>query len=127
METAGCLIRGEETDEEFRMVMNASYQSEVLSSRGLLSVAEENAYMTYFTDDEEKQDITALCEEIRDAFREILEQSDWLSPEGREQAAAKLDAMTFSVLKPDQLIDRNEAYRRPVYPRGWSGKEGDSQ
>lgn len=105
METAGCLIREEETDEEFRMIMNASYQGEVLSSRGLLSVAEENAYMTYFTDDEEKQDITALCEEIRDAFREILEQSDWLSPEGRKQAVAKLDAMTFSVLKPDQLID----------------------
>ena len=105
LETAGCLIREEETDEEFRKIMNASYQSEVLSSRELLGVAEENAYMTYFTDDEEKQDITALCEEIRDAFREILEHSDWLSPEGRKQAAAKLDNMTFSVLKPDQLID----------------------
>ena len=105
LETAGCLIREEETDEEFRKIMNASYQNEVLSSRGLLSVAEENAYMTYFTDDEEKQDITALCEEIRDAFREILEHSDWLSAEGREQAVAKLDNMTFSVLKPDQLID----------------------
>ena len=105
LETAGCLTREEETDEEFRKIMNASYQSEVLSSRELLGVAEENAYMTYFTDDEEKQDITALCEEIRDAFREILEQSDWMSPEGRKQAAAKLDSMTFSVLKPDQLID----------------------
>ncbi len=54
LETAGCLIREEETDEE---------------------------------------------------FREILEHSDWMSPEGRRQAAAKLDSMTFSVLKPDQLID----------------------
>ena len=105
LETAGCLIREEETDAEFRRFMNASYQSEVLSSRGLLGVAEENAYMTYFTDDEEKEDITALCEEIRDAFREILEHADWMSPEGRKQAVAKLDGMTFSVLKPDQLID----------------------
>ncbi|MBR2824232.1 MAG: hypothetical protein IKE24_11170 [Clostridia bacterium] len=24
---------------------------------------------------------------------------------------------------PDQLIDRNEAYRRPVYPRGWTEEE----
>ena len=105
LETAGCLIREEETDEELRKVMNASCQSEVLSSRELLGVAEENAYMTYFADEEEKQDITALCEEIRAAFREILEHSDWLSPEGRKQAVAKLDSMTFSVLKPDQLID----------------------
>ena len=105
LETSGCLIRGEETDEEFRKVMNASYQREVLSSRELLGVAEENAYMTYFADEEERQDITALCEEIRAAFREILENSDWLSPEGRKQAVAKLDSMTFSVLKPDQLID----------------------
>lgn len=105
LETSGCLIRREETDEELRKVMNASYQSEVLSSRELLGVAEENAYMTYFADEEEKQDITALCEEIRAAFREILEHSDWLSPEGRKQAVAKLDSMTFSVLKPDQLID----------------------
>ena len=105
LETAGCLIREEETDEEFRKIMNASYQSEVLNSRGLLGVAEENAYMTYFTDDGEKQDITALCEEIRNTFRELLEHLDWMSPEGRRQAAAKLDSMTFSVLKPDELID----------------------
>ena len=105
LETAGCLIREEETDEEFRKIMNASYQSEVLNSRELLGVAEENAYMTYFSDDGEKEDITALCEEIRDAFREILEHSDWMSQEGRKRAAAKLDSMTFSVLKPDQLID----------------------
>ncbi len=26
---------------------------------------------------------------------------------------------------PDQLIDRNEAYRRPVYPRRWKAEEGD--
>ena len=28
---------------------------------------------------------------------------------------------------PDQLIDRYEAYRRPVYPRGWNKEEEDQE
>ncbi len=37
------------------------------------------------------------------------------------------DAQDLETETPDQLIDRNEAYRRPVYPRGWSETERDSQ
>jgi putative endopeptidase len=61
--------------------------------------------MTYFVDEEDKKDILALCNEIRDTYREILEGEEWLSEEGKKQALAKLDNMTFSVLKPDTLID----------------------
>ena len=28
---------------------------------------------------------------------------------------------------PQQLIDRREAYRRPVYPHSWRGEEGDDE
>ena len=105
LDMMGTILRGEESDEEFKEAMNNDYQTYVLNNREALAVAEENAYMTYFVDEEDKKDILALCNEIRDTYREILEGEEWLSEEGKKQALAKLDNMTFSVLKPDTLID----------------------
>ena len=81
------------------------YQGEFLSGRGILGVATENAYMTYFVDDEKRDDITEMANQIKDSFREILENEDWLSDEGKKAAIAKLDNMEFNILKPDEFID----------------------
>ena len=91
--------------EEMYDAYNTQYQQDVLSARGLLSVAEENAYMTYYVDPEAKEDITKMAVEIKDAYREMLEESEWLSDEGKKAALEKLDSMTFSVMSPDTLID----------------------
>ena len=85
--------------------LNRSYQTELLSPRGPMAVAEENAYMTYFVPDPVRDDLTAMAEDIRDAFREMLENEDWLSEAGRQAALAKLDCMTFCIMRPDTLID----------------------
>ena len=85
--------------------LNDFYRGEYMSSRGLLGVAVDNAYMTYFVDDEKRDDITSLANEIKDSFREILENEEWMSKEGKEAAISKLDNMEFSILKPDELID----------------------
>ena len=52
-----------------------------------------------------RADLTALAEEIRGAFREILQGEDWMSDAGKAAALEKLDAMTFCVMAPDTLID----------------------
>lgn len=92
-------------DARTREDMNDSYRVETLSSRGPVSVALLNAYMTAFVDPATREDLIALCEEIRGAFRVILEGEDWLSEAGREAAIRKLDNMAFSVMAPDTLID----------------------
>ena len=85
--------------------LNDQYQSELVTSRGIMGVAAENAYMTYFVDDEVRDDITSLAEEIRESFREILENEDWMTDAGKKAAIEKLDNMEFTILKPDELID----------------------
>ena len=95
-----------ETDPEaVKAELERGCRAELLSPRGPLGVAEENAYMTYFADEAARQDLTALAEEIRQAFREMLKNEEWLSEEGKAAAIEKLDSMTFCVMRPDKLID----------------------
>lgn len=98
-------LDAEETAGYTAEELNEFYQEELVTSRGIMGVAAENAYMTYFVDDEVRDDITSLAEEIRDSFREILENEDWMSDAGKEAAIAKLDNMEFTILKPDELVD----------------------
>ncbi len=89
-------------DEE---TLNERYLYEFLEVRSIVGVASENAYMTYFVDDEEREDITALAGQIKDAFRQIIEDEEWMSDEGKKAAIEKLDNMKFNILRPDTLID----------------------
>lgn len=104
-EAAACLYEDPVSKEELKENMNIGYQTEALSRHGLMGVAAENAYMTYFADPETRADLMALAAEIRDTFRERLSREDWLSAAGKRAAIEKLDNMTFSVMAPDELID----------------------
>ncbi len=103
-QAATCLDEANGTESSVE-TLNLGYQREVISPRGLLSVAEENAYMTHFVSDEVRADLTELAEEIRAAFREMICDEDWMSDEGKAAALEKLDSMTFCVMSPDTLID----------------------
>ena len=85
--------------------LNELYKGEYLSAKGIMGVAAENAYMTYFVDDEVCKDLLQLATQIKDTFRQILEGEEWMSEKGREACIAKLDNMEFCVLKPEAMID----------------------
>ena len=107
-DAATCLEAFEEDapqGEEALKDLNDGYRTELLSPRGPLGVAEENAYMTYYAPADVRTDLTELAEEIRATFREMLLGEDWMSEAGKEAALEKLDSMTFSVMAPDVLID----------------------
>ncbi len=55
---------------------------------------------TYLTE-EDKEDVTALVEELREAFRGILTEADFLSDATKEKAIEKLDGLEALVLYPD--------------------------
>ena len=103
-QAATCLDEANGTESSVE-TLNRGYLREAISPRGLLSVAEENAYMTHFVSDEVRADLTELAEEIRAAFREMICDEDWMSDEGKVAALEKLDSMTFCVMSPDKLID----------------------
>lgn len=105
LEAVSCLYGGTVSNDELKTILSRSYQEEALSPQGPMSVAAENAYMTYFTDPETRADLFTLAEEIRDTFRERLSREDWMSDAGKAAAIGKLDNMAFSVMAPDVLID----------------------
>ena len=95
----------ESSDAYTEESLNEWYRNEYLSAKGITGVAAENAYMTYFADDEDRRDILLLASQIKDTFRQILEGEEWMSEKGRQACVEKLDNMEFCVLKPDEMID----------------------
>ena len=70
-----------------------------------LSDAFQQMYVAHFCTAQQKADLTEMTLNIQKAFRQTLEDSDWLGEETRAEALAKLDNMGLHVLYPDTLID----------------------
>ena len=73
--------------------------------RSKLSSPMDQAYLDSYDQSELKQQITDLCVEIRDTYRTVLEQEDWLSEETRAKAIEKLDHLRINALYPDKWED----------------------
>ena len=73
--------------------------------RGVLSSPMDQAYLDTYDCSELKQQITDLCGEIRNTYRTVLEQEDWLSEETRAKAVEKLDHLRINAVYPDKWTD----------------------
>lgn len=91
--------------EEILERLEQDYKREVMSPRELMGVAEENAYMTFFVDPALRTDLMERADRIKEVFREMLSNEEWLSDAGKKAAIEKLDNMHFQILRPDTLID----------------------
>ncbi len=61
-------------------------------------------YISAFCNGEQKAGIEEMTTRIRAALREILQNSEWISEQGRANALEKLDCMTVRALFPDHYI-----------------------
>ena len=68
---------------------------------GSLKWAVAQLYTETYLHEEDKERITELVNEIKEAYHGILEDADFLSDETREKAIEKLDAIEPRVLYPD--------------------------
>ena len=59
-------------------------------------------YALLFEDDETRQDIMMLAEEIKSAYRRKIDSSDWMSGEAKEYAKVKLDSMRVKIGAPEK-------------------------
>ncbi|SFQ17104.1 putative endopeptidase [Butyrivibrio proteoclasticus] len=70
-----------------------------------LPEAMEKAYMAKYDVTETKKEVTQLCKDVADVYREMLENEDWLSDETREYAMEKLDSLEINVVEPKEYVD----------------------
>ena len=75
------------------------YFSQAVS--GMLKWPVAQLYTEAYLKEEDKERITEIVEEVKDAYHGILKDADFLSDETKEKAIEKLDAIDARVLYPD--------------------------
>ena len=101
--TAQTTTQEEMTEEEKQDAARQTLFNRFVSP--FLLDAFQQMYVAHYCTAQQKQDLTELVLRIQGAFRQTLENSDWLGEETRAEALAKLDNMGLHVLYPDNLID----------------------
>ena len=84
-----------ETDEEYLLGMAGAQ----------LHWAVGRLYSEKYLKQEDKDRISALVDEIIEAYHDVLDQADWISDETRKNAIEKLDAIDRRILYPDSWED----------------------
>ena len=67
--------------------------------------AMEQAYLDEYYDQAVYDDVTNILEQLREGYREIINEKDWLSDESKANILEKLDNMIFCVMKPSNEAD----------------------
>ena len=62
-------------------------------------------YVDKYLNEEIRQEITSLCEDAIDAYKEILDSEEWMSEQTRGEAVKKLDRITIRAVYPDKWAD----------------------
>ena len=62
-------------------------------------------YIDEYLSAEMKEEITELCEDAVDTYREMLSETEWLSEETRKEAVNKLDHLTIHAVYPEKWED----------------------
>ena len=73
--------------------------------RSFLSGAMDQAYLDAYYDQETYDDILDMCEKFRDAYKEIIDEKDWLSDDNKKNIRNKLDSVVFDIMKPSNTAD----------------------
>ncbi len=70
-------------------------------------------YTDRYVTDEMKQEVTGIVEMIRDEYRGILEEADFLSETSRKEALKKLEGLQLRIAKPDVWEDDSALHITP--------------
>ena len=73
-----------------------------------LMTSMQKVYIEKYGSEEEKQKMRDLCQQVKDTYREILTENDWLSDEGKKAAIQKLDKMEIHAAYPDKFRDTSD-------------------
>ncbi len=85
--------------------LSVRWKRAVNSTNAALGDAVGKLYVAKYFPPEAKAQITALVDALLKAFSQRIDHLDWMSPQTREQAHAKLAALKVGVGYPDHWID----------------------
>ena len=74
-------------------------------TRSMLMVPMNRAFLEKYDSTQMKEDITRICQESVNYYRDMLESEDWLSADTRAKAIEKLDALTIHAVYPEKWRD----------------------
>ena len=77
-------------------------------ARGALMVPMGRAFLAKYDSTQMKEDITRICQECINYYRDMLDSEDWLSADTRAKAIAKLDALTIHAVYPEKWRDYSD-------------------
>ncbi|SFQ41208.1 putative endopeptidase [Lachnospiraceae bacterium XBB1006] len=77
----------------------------ISACRSMLGTCVAKMYIQKYSSAEVKKDITALCEHIRESYRTIIKNEDWMSDATKEKALEKLNAIRVNAVYPDRWTD----------------------
>ena len=90
-------------------------------------------YTAAFYPESKDKQVREMCENIRESYRELITDADWLTEEGRTKLLAKLEAIDFktggsyeeSLISTDNLIgsDEYETYKNLIKYKHETSKE----
>ncbi len=65
----------------------------------------DRLYIDKYLSEDIRKEITELCQDSIDTYREMLSENEWLSEETKKEAINKLDHMTIHAVYPDKWED----------------------
>jgi len=74
-----------------------------------LDYEQSHEFATAYISADQKQLMTAFAEELRQTFRERIQNNVWMSDASKQNATEKLDAMKFNIGAPDEWFEEGLA------------------
>lgn len=70
-----------------------------------LPASMQKVYIQKYGSPEDRKKMEELCREVIDTYRELLSESEWVSPEVKKYAIEKLNKITINAAYPDRFRD----------------------
>lgn len=70
-------------------------------------------YIEKYITEQDRAEIRQICLDVIATYREMLSETEWLSPKTREMAVRKLDSMAVWPLYPDKWVDESMFHITP--------------
>ncbi len=71
----------------------------------IMSGALDQAYIAKYDMTEKKENVTKICNDVKEIYKKMLSTEDWLSEETRNYAISKIDNMDVNVISSGQYPD----------------------
>ncbi|MBR6487162.1 MAG: M13 family metallopeptidase [Lachnospiraceae bacterium] len=84
-----------------------------LETRSLFADNMARIYVDKYLTEEMRDEIRQLCQDAADTYKVMIDDTDWLSDETKEQAKYKLEHITINALYPDKWEDDSMFFVTP--------------